>query len=640
MLLQNPFFWYHLVDFKGLSRSITVVAAVALAAVLIYIGLVQGRLYYGDFLALPIIIFAFLYGLPGGVIASLAIVIPLYIWSLGAGVSKLTNLLLIGLVSGILREGLNWQTKQLEALGKIDVAILSGASLREVTNLVVDKVTKLLGVDDVRIFLYERDTDELVIYQDFLLPPPADYAIPRHWKPGEAIPGIVFKEKVPIIIRDIWSDPRVISGERLKKMGLRSALSVPLMVGQEATGVFTVFSRAKRDFSKREIKAMKGLAGQLAIALEAARANKEVEKRAARFSALFALDSAILAQRSLNEVLNLAARLAAELMKADSCFIGFVDEKTQTLSVKAHYGYLDEEVEAIERVRLKVGEGAAGWAVLQKQPVAIPDVRNDPRFVRLLPLVEGVETAAVLAAPLVTGGKVIGAISLRYSGRRSFSDEEVEFIRGFAGQIAIAIKQAEFVKRLQEASLETIRALMISLDARDPYTAGHSERVAQYSVGIAARMGFAQDKLQLLEYAGLLHDVGKIGCAEAAWQKPGKLDDGEMAEMKKHSYVSSQILKSISFLKETAPWIYHHHERYDGLGYPDRLKGTEIPLESRILLVADAYDAMTSSRPYRSALGKERALAELAENAGKQFDPQVAWAALEVFSERNQQGRV
>lgn len=633
MSWQNLLVWQHLLDVKGLAKMIMAVAAVIMAVVVIYLGLVEKDLFpYRLFLALPIVIIAFLYGLPGGAISSLAIVIPLYIWDPEVGTSELTAFLLIGLVPGILREGLTRENKQLEALRQIDLAILSRAPLRHATNIVVDEVIKLLGVDDVRIFLYDRDKDELVIYHDFRIPLPSELPMPHRLKPDQGLAGMVFTQRSPITVRDMWSDPRIIPREAVKKMGLRSALAVPLIIGQEPNGVFAIFTKSRRHFSKGEVRAVERLAGQLAIALEAARAEQQAEEKAARFSALYDLDRAILAQKPLTEVLNLAARLAAELMKADACLIGLVGEKEQEISISAQFGYTEEEIKLIEQFSLKVGEGSWGWAVLQKQTVVVPDVRKDPRFSRLLPLLDQVPTTATMAVPLLTNGTVIGAIRLRYRESHRFSHEEVEFFTGFARQIAIAIKQADFINQIRDLSLETIRALTITLDARDPYTAGHSQRVAGYAVTIGDRMGLPKERLELLQYAGLLHDVGKIGCAETAWQKPGRLDNGESAEMKKHPYVSAQILKAIKFLNETVPWVYHHHERFDGQGYPDRLKETEIPLESRILLVADAYDAMTSDRSYRPALGQERALRELVKNAGKQFDPEVVKASLEVFA--------
>jgi putative nucleotidyltransferase with HDIG domain len=200
--------------------------------------------------------------------------------------------------------------------------------------------------------------------------------------------------------------------------------------------------------------------------------------------------------------------------------------------------------------------------------------------------------------------------------------------------MAIGIRQARALEHIQTVSLETIRALMVALDARDPYTAGHSQRVAEYTLAIAERIGHDEEQRQILEYAALLHDIGKVGCDERAWRKPGKLDDGEAAEMRKHVFIAGQIFKAIRFLAPAASWAYHHHERWDGRGYPDGLKEEDIPLPARILLVADAYDAMTSNRPYRASMKWTEAIAELEKNSGSQFDPVIVKVWVELVRQK------
>jgi putative nucleotidyltransferase with HDIG domain len=187
---------------------------------------------------------------------------------------------------------------------------------------------------------------------------------------------------------------------------------------------------------------------------------------------------------------------------------------------------------------------------------------------------------------------------------------------------------------MREVYLGTISALAALVDAKDPYTRGHSERVRNMSVGIAQEMHIPTEYMELVEYAALLHDIGKIGIKESILNKPGPLSELEFAEIQNHPGIGEQVICKIDFLHEVSVIVRAHHERYDGLGYPDGKKGDEIPLGSRILSVADAYDAMISDRPYRKALSKEEAIRRLIECKDTQFDGQVVDAFIKVVQQR------
>lgn len=171
--------------------------------------------------------------------------------------------------------------------------------------------------------------------------------------------------------------------------------------------------------------------------------------------------------------------------------------------------------------------------------------------------------------------------------------------------------------------MSAIVALAAALDARDPYTYGHSQKVAKYAVMLGEAIGIDPERLSALKTAALLHDIGKIGIPDHLLLKPQRFNDDEKKEIQKHSTLAVSILKHIPSLSNLLPHIVHHHERFDGTGYPDGIKGEDIPLESRILAIADSYDAMTSLRPYRPALEIQDAIAELRQCAGTQFDPEL-----------------
>jgi len=183
---------------------------------------------------------------------------------------------------------------------------------------------------------------------------------------------------------------------------------------------------------------------------------------------------------------------------------------------------------------------------------------------------------------------------------------------------------------VRDLSLGAIRSLASAIDARDPCTRGHSEQVARLSVLLAQELGWQGADLEMLEFAALLHDVGKIGIPDAILKKTEPLTRDEWNSIHLHPYQSAQMVKPVEPLQRIVPWIYHHQERWDGSGYPDGLKGERIPLASRIIAVADAFNAMTTDRPYRKAKSREEAIEELRRRAGTQFDPQVVEVFLEL----------
>jgi putative nucleotidyltransferase with HDIG domain len=184
---------------------------------------------------------------------------------------------------------------------------------------------------------------------------------------------------------------------------------------------------------------------------------------------------------------------------------------------------------------------------------------------------------------------------------------------------------------MREAHINTVAALTSALDASDPFTHGHSFRVSRYALRIARAMGMSSRDLEMLEYAGLLHDIGKIAVQNDVLLKVGPLTDEEWRSLKAHPNVGADIVEQLKFLKEASEVIRSHHERPDGNGYPRGLKGEEVPLAARILNVVDAFDAMTSDRPYRKALPIERVIQELELYKGKQFDMQVAVILLDLY---------
>jgi putative nucleotidyltransferase with HDIG domain len=171
-----------------------------------------------------------------------------------------------------------------------------------------------------------------------------------------------------------------------------------------------------------------------------------------------------------------------------------------------------------------------------------------------------------------------------------------------------------------------------AIEARDPYTRGHSARVTALAEAVARKLGWSEERLASLRLGGPLHDIGKLAVSDEVLRKAGRLDDHELAQIREHPKTGARLILRIAALRDAIPYVLYHHERWDGAGYPSGKAGEEIPVEARVLAVADAFDAMTSDRPYRRALTHEEALAEVERCAGTQFDPQIASVFLELFA--------
>jgi putative nucleotidyltransferase with HDIG domain len=229
---------------------------------------------------------------------------------------------------------------------------------------------------------------------------------------------------------------------------------------------------------------------------------------------------------------------------------------------------------------------------------------------------------ATLCVPLRTDNRPIGLlIAQDKASGEEFLSPEIKLLDALSGEIAGAIKKAQLYEKINRLFISTVEALASAIDAKDPYTYGHSRRVALMTTTICKEIGMSSDEIHMIKLAALLHDIGKIGTPEYILQKPGRLNSAEVKIVQEHPNQGAQILLPFDELKDFVCWIKHHHERYDGEGYPDKKIAEDIPLPSRIIAIADCFDAMTSDRPYRKAMNTSLALDIMNDLAGSQFDP-------------------
>lgn len=317
---------------------------------------------------------------------------------------------------------------------------------------------------------------------------------------------------------------------------------------------------------------------------------------------------------------------ACRLMKCDRGSVMMWDEKEGCLKIVAARSLVHDKTQSLF---LKPGEGVAGKAFASGQPIFIADPAADPRYVSPA----AADKEPFVSIPLMVKGKPIGVLNLHAKdGAEPFSDYNVKFLGILAGESAVMLHNMDLFDSLQTFYLEMVQTLARAVDSKDAYTHEHSDRARVKARRVALEMSLPEQMVRYVEYAALLHDIGKIGIDEAILLKPGKLTPEEYEQMKKHPIIGHQILSPVKYLGPVAQMVLYHQEWYDGRGYPEGLKGEEIPLGSRIVAVLDAWDAMTSDRPYRKALGREIAVGELKKGSGTQFDPRVVETFLRLES--------
>ncbi len=343
------------------------------------------------------------------------------------------------------------------------------------------------------------------------------------------------------------------------------------------------------------------------------------------------IGTAIISYEGIDDILNLIIENIVGALEAQMGSLLLVDGEKQELSVKTAWSHNGEAAERGSRIKL--GEGIAGWVAKEGRAMRSRGAAAALGFAGHGHQEEG----TVLCVPLKLRDHPIGVIGvLREDASRTFTEDDESLMTSIGSQIAVAIENYRLNLDIERTYVETIMALALAVEAKDPYSAGHSKRVGFYSRQIGEVLGVDEDTLRILNDAGILHDIGKIGIKDEILLKPHPLTPDEEKIMQQHPVIGEAIVKPVRSLQKVVALVRHHHERFDGTGYPSGLKGEEIPLGARILSVADTYDSMVTDRPYRKRLTTDDATAELKKCAGLQYDPSIVDAFFKVLADKEE----
>ncbi len=328
------------------------------------------------------------------------------------------------------------------------------------------------------------------------------------------------------------------------------------------------------------------------------------------------------------KTLQLIADSLGEILDADGCYITLWDEARNVPIPGAAYGPYKSFYPTIKK---EGDEPTITEAVLAHQKtIVVEDTENSSfvssRIAKMFP------SKSMIGIPMIVEGRKIGAALISFNSYHTFSVNEIERAEALAGPLALALLKAQSHEDLENAYEETLLGWAKAIELREKETKNHSERVSKFSVLLGEKIGLSGELIVSLRRGAFLHDIGKMGIPDDILLKPGKLSNDEMAIMRKHSEYGYNLIKDIHFLKDSNMIALYHHERWDGTGYPEGLKGEEIPLLARIFSIVDVWDALSNERPYKKAWEKEAVLSYLKNQAGKQFDPQLTKHFLELIN--------
>jgi diguanylate cyclase (GGDEF)-like protein len=482
---------------------------------------------------------------------------------------------------------------------------------------IADELRLLIDYHNCRVFL--RDEDDLLpvaFRGDLITAAPGDPVKLLPTQVGRGITGRVAESGTPLLVGDAANHE---FGERIAGTAdiEESLLAVPVTYGPRVTGVIVISKLGLDQFDADDLRLLEVMAGHASVALENARLYESQRREAETAKALLAFSRDLAEASGIAEVAGRVTIGTVGILASPSTSVWLQSADDGALERLAAFPQDDRDVRiAAEHLEPWLG-------------------RRDPYTV------DAADYAAIASVPEGTEGRFAiapfmianrwGVVAAAIASRSPHDDRDLELLGSIALQTRLALQTATSYETLERTFLSTVEALANALEAKDEYTSSHARWITDLALRVGEELGLEPRELKRLELGALFHDIGKIGIPSRILTKPGPLTAEERDVVQSHPVLGDRILAPIEQLGEVRLIVRCAHEHYDGSGYPDRLTGEQIPLESRIVLACDAYHAMTTDRPYRKSLGEAEARRRLVEASGAQFDPQVVDALLRVL---------
>jgi HD-GYP domain-containing protein (c-di-GMP phosphodiesterase class II) len=405
----------------------------------------------------------------------------------------------------------------------------------------------------------------------------------------------------------------------------KKAFIVPVINGE----YLIIATKKNRQLTKDELEYLHSFLDEVHIALTGAKYYAQKEAQSRFINALAELNKAAASLWETNELMNLTLKRLMELTKAHyGVFLALKDNQPVVASLNSTGDLSVEKLEAVIRKNL------TPQTVNEIINITDPEIFNirRPQGAFFKNILNETKSSYLIYFPVLIKGSLTGAVILVSD---TFGFDQKEILQSIASEIAILFYNAKLLSNIKNLTLKTVESIVNAFDSANPYTKGHSVKVAKYATEIAREMGLSFKEIRGIQFAALLHDMGRIFIDKELINAPRRLNGEELNMIRRLPEISSKVVKNVDFFESIIPLIYHHKEHVDGSGYPSGLSGEAIPLGSRIIHAAESFVAMTSERPYRKALTVEEAVKEMVEKSGKQFDPRVVEALVRVLKREN-----
>lgn len=395
------------------------------------------------------------------------------------------------------------------------------------------------------------------------------------------------------------------------------------IIGKELEGLQEHLHEAVEKGGKGVLAKAKALEKELSGIIERA------EEYTSQLEQLMEFSSILNSSLDTSRVREMAMKATCKLLGSEGATLYLVDEEKNELYFETIVGSVSSE--QLKEIRLPIGPGSiAGEVAKSRQGVVSNDMEKDKRHFKKADEKNKFRTRNMVCVPVESRGRLLGVLQA-INKASSFTESDRRLLETLGHQVATAVENSLLYQNMKNQFYETVSAMATAIEAKDRYTGGHTKRVALFSVLIAKHMGLAKEEIEDVRLSAILHDIGKIGIDDKVLKKEAPLDKVEWEHMKQHPEMGYKILAHVKSMKKITDGMRYHHERPDGHGYPLGLKGEEIPLIARIISVADTFDAMTSTRPYRKGMEYEVAYDEIVKNSGKQFDEKVVDGFVKAF---------
>ncbi len=529
----------------------------------------------------------------------------------------------LAISNALLYEEEQARNKELAAIAHISNRLQDGQNLSSMPALIEAEIKDLLDSDWAEVIQVKMNTEG---------------SNPKDTEPVILVSSGPSKNINPLLLSEAYIGRKALV---LPEPGngedeCQTVAIVPLQAEAEIIGLIATGRSNERRFSKAEIQLLTAIGKITGSSMFRARLFEDAQRRLQYTQALHEIDLAIASTLDLRLTLKTALKQTIQQLAVDAAAVFLLNKETGDLEYSIGWGF---RTKSIQRKRVRLGQEFAGKVALEKKDLHVKSLSIEG-VIDNQPFPEGEGFVTYIGTPLFSKGEVNGVLEVYHRERLEPDPEWTDFLGTLAGQIAIAIDNALLFEGLQQSNADLVRAYDTALEGwsralelRDKETEGHTQRVTHMTLQLASAMGIDQEELNKVRRGAILHDIGKMAIPDNILHKPGPLNEEEWEIMRRHSDYAYKLLAPIPFLQSSLDIPYCHHERWDGTGYPRRLKGEEIPLSARIFAVIDVWDALLSNRPYRKAWSMNKARQYIRSQTGRHFDPHVGRKFLELVDQ-------